>query len=285
MRALLLLVLSLTAANASAAPQRPDVSPFTGPWAGSGHFTSEAGGQSCGYVGAASPPSVSLVLEGASGPSGGFVSLDLPRAGDACPAVTARYAIEDLRVSGNSLSFGDAAGNEWHVTLRDGRLQGMVSSPNFSGEVDLNPASAPPSTAATPTPSPSPAPPAGGTPAGAATGPDGKPVPPKGSVWKGVGGIIVANVVGVGALVGLNKALNDTKVTSSNGNICSPRTCVAAAPGDCQCNINLTVGANCGSTSGGVPYAGVCSPPTLPCQQNLSCNNGLCEDSAGRCPF
>jgi hypothetical protein len=279
MRALLPLFLSLAASAASAAPQRPDVSPFTGPWAGSGRFTSDAGA-SCAYVGGVEPPSVSLVLEGSSGPSGGHVSLDLPAAGESCPALNARYALEDVRVSGNSVSFADAAGNQWHVTLRDGRLQGMVSSPNFSGEVDLNPASPP--HAAAPQASPSPGATAGSA---AGAGPNGKPLPPKGSVWKGVGGIIAANVVGLGALVGLNKALGDNKTTTANGVTCSPRTCVAAAPGDCQCNINLTAGASCGSTAAGVPYAGVCGPPTLPCQQNLSCNNGLCEDSAGRCPF
>jgi hypothetical protein len=196
----------------------------------------------------------------------------------------ARYALEDVRVSGNSVSFADAAGNEWHVTLRDGRLQGMVSSPNFSGEVDLNPASAPP--AAAPQPSPSPAPPAGGAAAAAGTGADGKPVPPKSSVWKGVGGIVAANVVGLGALVGLNKVLNDTKATNPNAVTCSPRTCVAGAPGaECQCNINLANGASCGNTATGIPYAGICSPPTLPCQSDLSCNNGLCETRDGRCPF
>ena len=284
MRPLLLLVLSLTAATASATPQRPDVSPFTGPWAGSGHFTSDAGAQPCGYVGAAEPPAVSVVLEGASGPSGGHVSLDLPAAGDSCPAVKARYAIEDVRVSGNSVSFADAAGNQWHVTLRDGRLQGMVSSPNFSGEVDLNPMSAPPAPP-TPAPSPSPGPATGAAATGAGTGADGKPAPPKSSVWKGVGGIIAANVVGLGALVGLNKVLNDTKATNPGAVTCSPRTCVAAAPGDCQCNINLANGASCGNTSSGIPYAGVWQPPTLPCQSDLSCNNGLCEDRAGRCPF
>jgi hypothetical protein len=283
-------VLSLTAAVASAAPQRPDVSPFTGPWAGGGRFTSEAGAQACEYVGLAEPPSVSVVLEGASGPSGGQVSLDLPAAGASCPALRARYRIEDVRVSGNSVGFADAAGNQWRVTLRDGRLQGMVSSPRFNGEVDLNPASTPPA-APSPAPSPSPGPEAGTAAPVAAPAPqasaatDGKAPPRKGSVWKGVGGVIAANVVGLGALVGLNKALNDSKAPASNTVTCSPRTCVAAAPGDCQCNNNLTNGASCGTTSSGVPYAGVCNPPSLPCQADLSCNNGLCEDRLGRCPF
>ena len=289
MRALSFLAFSLAAATARAAPQRPDVSPFTGPWAGGGRFTSDAGAHACEYLGAAEPPSVSVVLEGASGPSGGQVSLDLPAAGTSCPALKARYRIEDVRVSGNSLGFADAAGNQWHVTLRDGRLQGMVSSSGFSGEVDLNPASGPPALPA-PAASPSPGPAAGGagpTPASAAsaTGAGGTAEPRKGSMWKGVGGVIAGNVVGLGALAGLNRALNDSKNTSSNKVTCSPRTCVAAAPGDCQCNINLTNGASCGSTSSGVPYAGVCNPPSVPCQSDLSCNNGLCEDKAGRCPF
>jgi hypothetical protein len=29
----------------------------------------------------------------------------------------------------------------------------------------------------------------------------------------------------------------------------------------------------------------VCNLPSLPCESDLSCNNGLCEDRFGRCPF
>lgn len=293
MRTSSLLLLTLAAASANAAPQRPDVNPFSGNWSGGGRFTSEVGASACEYAGAAEPASVSLLLEPASGPTGGFISFDLPSAGAACPAVKARYRIEDVRVSGNSLNFGDAAGNQWHLTLRDGRLQGMASSSLFSGEVDLNPAAAPPAAPvdASPSPSPSPSSPTGG--AGAAPGgtaPSGSavaaaPVPPKGSFLKGVGGVIAANVVGAGAFVGLNKLLKDNNSTTSTTPACSIRSCVTSGPGDCQCNTNLTNGASCGNTTSGVPYAMACSPPSLPCKSELSCNNFICQDASGNCPF
>jgi len=274
------LALLLAAATASATPQRPDVNPFSGGWAGGGRFTSEAGASSCEYSGAAEAPAVALTLEPESAPTGGRVSLDLPAAGEACPALVARYRIEEVRLSGNSLMFSDAAANEWHLTLRDGHLKGMVSSPHFSGEVDLAPAVGSP----LPSPAPSPAPGAA-IPAAATDKPGAKPEAPKASVWKGIGGIIAANVIGAAAFVGLNKALGDSSKASSNTATCSIRSCVAAGPGDCQCNTNVANGASCGNTTSGVPYAQACNPPSQPCQSDLSCNNFICEDKFGRCPF
>jgi hypothetical protein len=33
----------------------------------------------------------------------------------------------------------------------------------------------------------------------------------------------------------------------------------------------------------GVPLGGICNIPSLPCQSDLSCTNGVCE--SGFCPF
>jgi hypothetical protein len=270
------LALALAAATANASPQRPDVNPFSGAWSGGGRFTSDAGASACEYSGPAEPASVSLTLEPESAPTGGYLSLDLPAAGATCPAFKARYRIEEVRLSGNSLMFSDAAGNEWHLTLRDGHLKGMAFSSHFSGEVDLGPGIS----ASSPSPTPSPVP---GTASPAAAG--AKAEAPKASVWKGVGGVVAANIVGAGAFIGLNAALKDSKAISSNTQTCSIRSCVTAGPGDCQCNTNIASGASCGSTSAGAPYAAACNPPSLPCQSDLSCNNLICEDKFGRCPF
>jgi hypothetical protein len=178
------------------------------------------------------------------------------------------YKIVGARSAGNSLTLTDDAGHEWSLTLREGRLKGLVSGGDLSGAVDLGPttdaenAAAAAPTDATPSPAPSKA--AGG------------------SVLKGAGGFVAANVVALGALVGLNQALKD-KQQSTAAASCSPRTCVQVVVGEsCQCNLPTTEGGSCGATANGVLYGGQCHLPDLPCQSTLSCNNGICDDV--RCP-
>ena len=95
---------------------------------------------------------------------------------------------------------------------------------------------------------------------------------------------LAANVVGFGAFYGIKKATDDTG--SGGTATCSPRYCVFGGISDpCVCNINITSGASCGQTTNGVPFGGVCNDKTLPCQATLSCNNGVCDDKLGRCPY
>jgi hypothetical protein len=198
--------------------------------------------------------------------STGSVSVDLPASGELCPAVERTYKVASARPAGNSLALTDDAGHEWTLTLREGRLKGLVSGGNLSGEVDLGPtteAEEATSTAPSATPSPAPA---------KATG---------GSFLKGTGGVIAANVVALGALVGLNQALKD-KQQSTNVTTCSPRNCVVITIGNCTCNVNQVEGGSCGTTANGVVFGGLCSLPTLPCLATLSCNNGVCDDV--QCP-
>ena len=96
--------------------------------------------------------------------------------------------------------------------------------------------------------------------------------------------IIGANVVGIGLLYGANKL---GKGSSESGGItCSPRTCIVGAPGaPCFCESNVLSGAPCGSTAAGAPIGAPCDGKSTPCQSNLSCNSGVCEDRDGRCPY
>ncbi len=250
-------------------PQAPiDGAPaFGGEWSGSATLTLEAAGISCRY---ASPESRALTLRLTPSAEAGSVALDLPAAGEECPAVKSTWKVTEARVSGNSLAITDDARHQWNLTLREGRLAGLVSGGELSGEVDLGrepPVPTPPSAASAAPPSSS-----------------GASKPVKGSVLKGTGGFIAANVIGLGALVGLNYALKD-KQASTNTVACSPRSCVAIVAGDCTCNTDVANGAMCGNTTDGVILGGACSPPALPCQSDYSCNNSICEDKFGRCPF
>jgi hypothetical protein len=100
-------------------------------------------------------------------------------------------------------------------------------------------------------------------------------------------GIVGANVIGIGALVGINAIAKDNK--AAEGGIvanCSPRVCTVGGPGEpCDCNGNIIAGGACGTTTAGQSVNTTCSLPDLPCQANLSCNNAVCEDRFGRCPF
>ncbi len=242
-------------------------STFGGDWSGSATLTLEADGNTCRYT---APDSHALTLRLAPSADRGSIAVSLPAAGEKCPAMKSLWTVTGSRASGNSLSISDDAGHEWSLTLREGRLTGLVSGGAVTGEVDLG------REAALGAPPPGPA-----TPASSATG---AAKPAKGSVLKGTGGFIAANVVGVGALVGLNYALKD-KQKSTGEVACSPRSCVAIVPGDCTCNTEIANGGMCGNTAGGVTLGGACNPPALPCQSDYSCNNSICEDKFGRCPF
>ena len=90
--------------------------------------------------------------------------------------------------------------------------------------------------------------------------------------------------MGFGAFYGIKKATDDTATGGTA--TCSPRLCVYGGVSDpCNCNIELTSGASCGQTTSGVPFGGACNATTLPCQASLSCNNNVCDDRLGRCPF
>jgi hypothetical protein len=100
------------------------------------------------------------------------------------------------------------------------------------------------------------------------------------------GGKAAVAIVGVGVAVGgavyAGKMLGDLANTAA-GSCASNRFCVVSV---------MSSGCSCaGSVSGGCDWTG----PTVgegggcgagaPCASNLSCNNGRCEGSGGRCPF
>jgi hypothetical protein len=101
----------------------------------------------------------------------------------------------------------------------------------------------------------------------------------------GLLGFVGANIIGLGALVIASEATQDEN-TGTTTLICSPRACLIGAPGEpCDCTTTITTGQACGQTNAGVPINGACVLPDLPCQALLSCNNGVCEDRLGSCPF
>ena len=267
----------------AAAPQPA----LTGHWSGTAKLTDESTASPCQYTGAADPPSVTLELSGEPAALKGKVTLDLAPAPDsACPPLRATYDVQDATISGSSLRFSDSAGRRWDLALALDVLKGIVSSEGaLSGEVTLKRAGAP-TAAAQPAATPTPA--AGGQQAGGGSAPPAGAAAPKGggSFLSGVGGFVAANVIGLGALFGINRLANGSNPTGTGTVTCSPRSCVAGAPGvPCFCNTPLASGGTCGSTASGVPFAMACSVPAMPCQSDLSCNNGICEDKFGTCPF
>jgi hypothetical protein len=280
-----------------------------GRWAGSAKLTNEWGTTPCAYSGggtpavAETPPAVTLELRASGERVEATATLELPGTpGSPCPPVRKRYAIPDVRVSDSTVSFRDPAGHEWNLALRGERLQGLLhwsAGPDeplaegftgpagekpltrLSGEVNLGRVAGDAGPAAEPV-------------AEAKTGakPDVPPGEGKEAKRGGEGlgllpSLIGANAVGLGAFYGVMKLTDDSGSASTGSATCSPRNCLFSGVVDpCVCNLeSITSGTSCATTAGGVAFGGSCSLPARPCQAGLSCNNGICDEKFGRCPF
>jgi hypothetical protein len=253
-------------ARAAQAPPAPALAPalreWVGAWSGSAKLTNEAGDAPCAYDGVASPPAVTLEITGAGAGLQGTLKLSLPSpAGSACAPIEKTAELRDLTASGSSLAFSGPGRHAWTLGRRGREMLGTVTwkgagneegALRLSGEVRLEKV--------------------GGA--------------RKGSAFGAVGGIVAANVVGIGAFALANKA-GKGKDNGPPQVSCSPRRCfLVSLTEPCQCNTTLTSGSVCGSTTSGVGYAGACNVDGgLPCEAGLSCNSGLCEDRFGHCPF
>lgn len=290
MRPLSLLVLTLLAgavqdpvpSPSPAAPREPRG--LAGRWQGSAKYQTDAGAL-CRYEGAADPPALILELR----PDGGQLKLALPAPpGTQCPPFAIDSALGDVTLTESTASFRDAQGRQWNLALQAGVLRGLMSGQDGSGELALQrqrpqraaaaePRAVPDAPAAqAPAASPEP----GAAAPAAAAGKSGGP-----GLKAGTLGIIGANIVGLGALLAVNQAVQDESAGTSTL-ICSPRQCLIGGPGEpCDCTSTITTGQACGDTTTGVPVGGACLLPNLPCQALLSCNNFVCEDRLGSCPF
>jgi len=272
--------------------QQPETEPpadLSGHWAGSAKFQTD-GTAPCRYEGGVDPPS--LVVELHSDGTGRLrLNLEAP-AGTSCPPVVIESPVADATLTPTTARFKDSAGREWDLALQAGALRGLFSGTDGSGELSLQrrragqrAAAAAKSPEPTPTPGSSPSPSASPSPSPAA-GPAGSPSGTKGPGKKSrLLGFVGANIVALGALLANSHATQD-KSTGTSAFVCSPRSCLIGAPGEpCDCTSTITTGQDCGQTTGGVPVRGACALPNLPCQALLSCNNGVCEDRLGSCPF
>jgi hypothetical protein len=249
---------SATPSPAPSPTPTPAIS-LNGVWAGSAKLTTE-GAAPCHYVAPAAPPGVRLEIVAAGASGKGKLTLSLPAPqGSACPKLRSDAQLKELKLSESTASFRDAQGRDWNLALKEGALKGIFSGAGGSGEVELRKT------------------------AEIAGGP---------GLGKGVSGIVAANLVGVGALVGLNKALQDNQAAGTKAT-CSPRACVVVSvPGDaCDCSptlSNIVSGGSCGQTTNGIAIGGACSLPTRPCESEVSCDNGVCQNPfplGGPCPL
>jgi hypothetical protein len=291
-RTLLLLALGLSGLAAPVRAQAPSESEppppveGTGSWSGGAKLSQDAAGVSCTWDVPAENAPLKLEISGTEAALSGSVALDLPApAGSRCPALRKRWALSEIAVSEGALSFTDSAGHQWNLARRrDGGLRGLVSwqgghseplasgfsvggstpGTQLSGEVRLTPLAeapaAPASTAETPRK----------TSAGARLG--------------HLGALLGANVAGAAVLVGVNKL---GKGESSGVVSCSPRVCFFQVPGaPCYCpKGDILSGASCGDVAGGVEVNEPCDGATKPCQAGYSCNNNICQDRTGFCPY
>jgi hypothetical protein len=253
---------ALAAQIPPAPPLSPALREWVGTWSGSAKLTNEAAGASCAYEGAANPPAVALAITAVGAGLQGNLKLSFPApAGSACPAIEKAADLRDLVASGSSLTFSGPGKHAWTLGRRGQEMLGTVAwkgtvgeeagALRLSGEVKLEKGGA-----------------------------------HRGNALLAVGGIVAANVVGIG-IFGLANKAGKTKDNGPPQVSCSPRQCfLISLTEPCQCNTTLTSGAVCGTTTAGVGYAGVCNVDgSLPCQAGLSCNSGLCEDRFGHCPF
>jgi hypothetical protein len=297
-----LVALALTAALAlppagfTQEPAAPSAPSAAGSWEGWAKLTNDWPGQVCRYDGGPGTTSVRLELSVVEGQLKGSVALDLPaEPASGCPPLRKRYAIAEATQGAGTVSFTDAGGHEWALSLRRGNavLQGLLAwrpggreeplaegftrpdgqrpTTRLNGEVRLQ-RGGEGEPAAPPTP--------------AAEGPTGPP--PHTSAGKHAGhlGLVIgANVVALGLLYGANKL---GKGSSESGVVtCSPRLCIvgAAVNDPCFCEGNVVSGVSCGTTVRGAPQGAPCDGRSVPCEAGLSCNSGICEDRFGRCPY
>jgi hypothetical protein len=270
----LLVLLAGSPLGAQAPPSAPPT--LLGSWSGSGKFTNEWGSP-CQYMGATTPPSVSLELKQEGEEITGSLTLNIATAvGPGCPALQKHYDIEEAVVSGSNVSFQDPAGHTWDLALRGDLLEGIVAwkgggSDEPLAESFVGPGGVSPHTRLS-----------GEVSLARTEGHSGpKPKPSVGGTVRAVGGIVIANAVGLGALYFVNRATGNSQSSSSQAN-CSPRVCSVGSI--CVCNTALATGGKCRGTSGASLFA-FCNSTDTPCQAGLSCNNTRCEDlTSGRCP-
>jgi hypothetical protein len=290
------LALVLLMTTGAARRQEGTAQTVTGTWKGAAKLTNESPPTTCRYEGG--EESVVIKLQQEEGDQRAIVRLDIPGVpGSGCPPLLKRYEATNVVVTGSAVAFLDPAGHEWTLALRASKLVGLVAwkgggrddalaegytppgSPppltRLAGEVSLTrqegsavgeaPSGSPPETKTETAP------------AGAGEAPKAG----KSMFWPAFLG---ANIVGLGAFYGIKKATDDD--ATSGTATCSPRFCVFGGLVEpCVCNINIVSGGSCGQTTNGVPFGGQCNDTTLPCQADLSCNNGVCDDRVGRCPF
>jgi len=270
------LALALALAAAAAAAQNAPHADLAGSWTGSARLRAEAPA-GCAYVTPPEGDGVTLRLTQTEEGLRGTLILDVPASGGpSCPPLPREQEITHVTVSGSSVSFRDPSGHEWNLGLRAGALQGLVAwktgadtaagdgGPRVSGEVRFARATT-----------------AAGRPAEAAVS--------SGSGMRGVIGIVGANVVAAGAFVLTNRLIDDSGQQDEGGGpaaTCSPRVCFFVELTDpCTCTIDVVTGGSCFTTPGGALAGAPCNGSSVPCQSGLSCNNGICEDEGGRCPF
>jgi hypothetical protein len=314
-RALVALAVALLLSFPTQGAQTAVPAGLLGRWAGSAKLTNEWGASPCSYAGGETPPAVTLEIESKGDGDGVEITATIDLAGTPgapCPPVHKRYTMTSAQITDSTISFRDPAGHEWNLGLRGDRLQGLVGwrsggdeilAEGFtgpSGERPLARLSGEVSFARVGAPDTSTAPPAasaeakagGGTgtataAAGGAAKGDSKKAEKAGG--KGLGllpSILAANIIGLGAFYGVKAATDDSGKNTGQAS-CSPRECFYSGIDDpCICPTgNLASGFPCGNAPGGVPFQGACKLPNKPCQASLSCNNGVCDDSRGRCPF
>jgi hypothetical protein len=316
-RLLALLLLPLLVAAAPADPVA------TGIWTGGARLTSETGGVRCAFA-AEDGVRLELVQEGERIRGFASFEFPSP-SGSECPRLRKRWRVRGTARAGSLTLQDDAghewtlglrggalvglvawkAGTGRDEPLAEGFKNASGEAPlaQLSGEVSLGrvgepapvaaatPAAAPPAARPSPSPVPSatPAPTPAATPSPAPAATATSEPAAKGGGGKGMGtlAIIGANVVGIGAFIAAAELAQDTPEGAQN--TCSPRECLVGIPGQgCDCGPNdtgIVTGASCGETPGGIPLGAACDPPARPCATSLSCNSGVCQDSAGACPF
>lgn len=246
--------LSLAVALPSSAAKAPKDA-LAGSWSGTAKYTASTGSPACAWAGTYEPPAARLDLQGSGSALTGTVSIDMAATDESCPALKFSSPISEVAATPSTLAFKDESGRAWNLGLKLGRLQGLVSGSDGSGEVSF----------------------------GRLVEGAGKSA---GGMLGGTLGIVGANVVGIGALVGINKIAKDGGDEGGIVANCSPRVCTVGGPGEaCDCNSPIIAGGQCGQTTAGQSVGAVCDPVNQPCQANLSCNNAVCEDRFGRCPF
>lgn len=186
------------------------------------------------------------------------------------------YAVADLDSSFRQAEQQDLENALWTMRHAYGEVNLKMADLVNNCPAQFGKATQPPPTVSTSLTPPLPEPPAPQTPEASASKKSG------GNAGKAAV-VVLGGAALAGAAVYAGQAMSELATTTASGECYSSRNCIVSVMSSgCSCGGSLNAGCD---WTGGVGGTNAACGGGMPCRAGLSCNNGRCEGSSGRCPF